>query len=309
MGNLLASIIDNFIFILFFEVLFLGSIIRQGKKTVKKRNAFLIIIGMSLLLWLALSVIQKNGWNPYFSLAVLGVEILAGFLLRKWVWPFKRRCVKCGKDLTITQILSIDENKCDDCFLEDHPGFRPKPNRVGKRDKFWDTWRYDYLFSTVIIMNDKGQMLLIDKTAKAKGSGKICGATAFCKAGEDTLEACHRAAFEETGLRIYNPRHMGYLSLALPSGNLRGHVYLATEHEGQIRGAEGSRPFWQGRKGIPFKQMSVDCKVWLPHLLNGTEFDYYAIGNEAGQVQKDQLYIDTDPEYLDYESGEPTSDD
>lgn len=300
MDAILQNVIDNFIFLLFFEILFLGSIIRQGKKAEYKKLAFILIIFLSLLFWVALFVIKSNGWNSYYAFVPLGFVLIVGFIFRKWVWPFKTKCVKCGKKLTITQILSIDENKCEECFLEDHPEQREVKAGTTKRDSFWDTWEYDYLFSTVIIMNQKKEILLIERKNKLKGSGRISGATAFCKEDENTLDACLRAAEEETGLKISNPVHMGYLNMALSVGNLRGHVYLATQYEGEIKETENNKPYWQKTKGMPFKQMSVDYKVWLPHLVKGTHFDYYIIGNKQGQVAKDSLYIDSDEEYLNF---------
>lgn len=300
MESILQNLIDNFIFLLFFEILFLGSIIKQGKKAEYRKLAFILIIFLSLMFWISCFLIQKNGWNPYYSLASLGFVLVLGFIFRKWVWPFKTHCVKCGKKLTISQILSIDENKCEDCLLEDHPEYRVVKVGSAKRDSFWDDWEYDYLFSTVIIMNEKNEILLIERKNKLKGSGRISGATAFCKEDEDTLQACYRAAEEETGLKISEPTHMGYLSMALPVGNLRGHVYLAKTYEGEIKETENNRPFWHKAKGLPFSQMSVDYKVWLPHLVKGTHFDYYIIGNKQGQVSKDSLYIDTDEEYLNF---------
>lgn len=46
-----------------------------------------------------------------FAIAV----VVAAYLLRRWLFPFRIRCASCAKTLSFEQIVYRDSNLCDDC--------------------------------------------------------------------------------------------------------------------------------------------------------------------------------------------------
>ena len=291
MEKIIQKIIENYLFLLAAFALVYFNQKRVGFVSVKKRRAVFIMLMLAVFYLAFLLLIQRIHWNPYFAIPGFIAVVFTGFLLRRHTWPFKSRCRTCGKPLTITQMLTNDENSCGACFVAEHPELAPKTEADIQKefDDEWASWKPDEFIVLCFIVNDRNQVLLIDRKYIEKGSGKVSGAMGRLEAGEDPEAACKRCALEETGLTIETPRCHGRLNFALPGRNLRCYVFVADGASGTTRETDKNLPYWTSVKKVPFGKMSVDCRVWLPIALDGGYFDYYGTCNEKGYVVKDTL--------------------
>lgn len=72
-----------------------------------------------IVLYGAMSGLKLKGLDTLFIYGVLAVFLAIGILFRKRLFPYKCRCVKCGKSLNIKQILFIDSHLCNQCVIKD----------------------------------------------------------------------------------------------------------------------------------------------------------------------------------------------
>ncbi|MFC2385968.1 NUDIX domain-containing protein [Treponema socranskii] len=291
MEKIIQKIIENYLFLLAAFALVYFNQKRVGFVSVKKRRAVFIMLMLAVFYLAFLLLIQRMHWNSYFAIPGFIAVVFTGFLLRRHTWPFKSRCQKCGKRLTITQMLTNDENICGACFVAEHPELAPKTEADIQKefDDEWTAWKPGEYVVLCFIVNERNQVLLIDRKYIEKGSGKVSGAMSRMEAGEDPVAACKRCALEETGLAVEEPRCHGRLNFALPGRDLRCYVFIADEFAGTIKETDKNLPYWVNSKKLPFGKMSVDGRVWLPIALDRGYFDYYGTCNEKGYVVKDTL--------------------
>ncbi|MGI5172581.1 NUDIX domain-containing protein [Treponema sp. OMZ 840] len=292
MEKILSFIIDNYIFLFVAFALVYFNQLKKGGICRKKRKAVLIMFACAFLYWLFLYVIVNKNYNPYFSFVGLAILAVFVFVFRAVMWPFSRLCRKCGKELSITQILTVDENTCDDCFFSDHPDLLVKPEEKvdEKLDDLWTDWRPDKTFVLCFVLNNKNQVLLVERKYKEKGSGKVSGPISLLQEQENAVEVCKKSVYTETGLSVEQPSYQGRLNFSMPGKNFRCHIYVTSKYTGCIKETELNRPFWASVKRLPFLKMSVDYRVWLPIAIDKGFFDYYGTCDEKGYVVKDRLY-------------------
>lgn len=88
---------------------------RQGKNAQKKRFATLYIaIGVFLIYTFANGLLYFKLAEVYLAPFAIAV-VVAAYLLRRWLFPFRIRCASCAKTLSFEQIVYRDSNLCDDC--------------------------------------------------------------------------------------------------------------------------------------------------------------------------------------------------
>lgn len=63
----------------------------------------------------AVSAIITLNKPESFIYSTLIISIVTGFLLKKVLFPYVTKCESCGKKLSISQILFIDDLKCEKC--------------------------------------------------------------------------------------------------------------------------------------------------------------------------------------------------
>ncbi len=84
---------------------------------------------------------------------------------------------------------------------------------------------------------------------------------------EGVEEAAIREAREEIGVEIKALQKVGLLDF-IPM-NLRCHVFLVDDWEGEPAESEEMQPKWFAYDEIPYGEMWDDDKVWLPMVLEG----------------------------------------
>ena len=130
--------------------------------------------------------------------------------------------------------------------------------------------------ATLLTIIKDGQILLQRKTVGRFGEGKWNGAGGKLEPGEGPAEGVIREVFEETGLKIGEPKHHGVLDhyfgdRSAPAWSV--HIFSVTEFEGEPTGGEEGELNWFPLEKIPYDEMWEDDFHWLPLLLKGKEFD------------------------------------
>lgn len=112
----MIELIHRVVFILLILKLFLTLYQRRFIEVgVKKR---LLSLYQSLFLGVVYGLISgiiTLNHPDYLIYIVLVVTIIFGYLLRKKLFSYRRKCERCGENLSISQILFIDNQKCEKC--------------------------------------------------------------------------------------------------------------------------------------------------------------------------------------------------
>lgn len=127
---------------------------------------------------------------------------------------------------------------------------------------------------TLMLLKRDGELLLAMKK-RGFGQGKWNGAGGKVEPGETPLQAAIRETEEEVGVTPLNPRKVAELDFYLthdPDFNNYGHIYLATEWEGDPHETEEMRPQWFPLDALPYDEMWGDDKHWMPLIFAGKRF-------------------------------------
>lgn len=138
----------------------------------------------------------------------------------------------------------------------------------------------------------KGSQLLLAMEKRGFGEGKWNGYGGKLAAGETIEAAALREMAEEIGvraaaqnlekaatLRFYFKNHQAW--------NQQVHVYIVRQWSGEPAESEEMRPRWFAFEDIPYGEMWVDDKLWLPQVLQGkrVEAEFY-FNNDASACEK-----------------------
>lgn len=300
MEKVISTIIDGYIIFLFFIGLYLFSLFKAGKKSRNKRNAVLMWVAASAVIWIV-SYLISLGKVPMVSFWILlaAIAVLAVVFHEK-VFPFKTVCQDCGKKMSITEVLSIDEFVCQECFEKRHPEtiVVPKEELIRQENErkkaTWAGWKANRECVIVFPADSDNNVLMIDNLKLDKVPGKYAGCLGLIKKGESKSAAASRALKTESGLVSESPDYEGRLNFEMPDYNLRCHIFVARDTVGDIKETEEKRPFWTPLKKLKYDLMSVDYPVWLARAVRGQHFEYWARCNKEGKIYDDLLELDVE---------------
>lgn len=303
---MVLSIVTKAFDFLFITIIILNLSLRKYKDGQKKRFSLIVFALLFLAFYFLLVLINTVEAIPmYLEWVDLGLFILALILLRKKVWPWRRKCPKCGKTLNWDIILGRDSNLCDDCYYELHPEEKAKKEEEEKRknsqyniDKFnedcakadkvsdinWDEWEpTERCVLTYVI--DKDRILLIYKK-KGMGTGYLNGPGGHIELEETKTEAAIRETKEETGLDVSNLEERGTLYFQFRDGiRMLGYVFVTNTYSGSlIDECDETKPFWSKIEDIDYSTMWEDDRLWFPLLLEGKRFCGYFIFDDRTMV-------------------------
>ncbi len=66
-------------------------------------------------LYCSIAIIRVKYYNELFIFIAIIITLVVGIIFRKKLFPYERKCEKCGKNLKTVQILFIDSKKCPIC--------------------------------------------------------------------------------------------------------------------------------------------------------------------------------------------------
>ena len=141
----------------------------------------------------------------------------------------------------------------------------------------WETWRpVDVATLTFVVRSspDAGDEVLLIRKKRGLGAGKINGPGGRLEDGESVLDCAVREVEEELRVTPRSLVHGGQLRFQFVDGYaLHVHVFRASEHDGEAEETAEAIPLWTPLDALPFDEMWVDDRLWLPHLLAGRGFD------------------------------------
>lgn len=287
-------------------VIILNLSMRKYKDAQKKRFSLIILAIAFLVFYVLLLVINQVEalpmWLEYADCALLVVALV---LLRKKVWPWRRKCPKCGKKLNWDIILGRDSNLCDDCYYELHPEEKKKKEEEERKknpalneEKFyeecmnavkvdeiaWDEWEPTQRCVLTYVI-DKDNILLIHKK-RGMGKGYYNGPGGHIELEETKTEAAVRETKEETGLDVTDLEETGTLYFQFRDGvRMLGYVFVSHTYSGTlIDECDETKPFWAKIKELDYSNMWADDKLWFPLLLEGKKFNGYFIFDDRTLV-------------------------
>ncbi len=283
----------SFTWIMLF-ILLLNMQQRKYPYSAKKRRAVLLLAALYLTVYMILIVFNTAklpSWTQWLALAI-GVVLLVIF--RKACFPFKRKCVECGKKLTFDYFIGNDENLCEDCFYKKHPELKKKKQNQSMKkediiDSFkdakkieeikWGLWEPDErCVLTYIIDRAERKILLIEKL-RGMGTGLLNGPGGHIELEETAMEAAIRETKEETGLDVCNLEERGILRFQFTDGlKMIGYVFFTDSYSGTLlERTDETVPAWHDLDDIDYSRMWEDDKMWLPSAMEGKHFEGWFI--------------------------------
>ncbi len=150
----------------------------------------------------------------------------------------------------------------------------PTATRVDHID--WPTWRPTVQATLLFVVRD-GQVLLIRKK-RGLGAGKINGPGGKLDPGEAPLACALRETAEELGVHATGVREAGHLRFHFLDGlRLFCTVFRADGCEGEAVETDEAAPLWTATDALPFDEMWVDDRLWLPALLARQPFELWSV--------------------------------
>ena len=135
--------------------------------------------------------------------------------------------------------------------------------------------------TTLLFVVKDGKILLAEKK-RGFGCGKINGVGGKIENGESVESAMIREAHEEICITPTKYKEVANISFeeyyAGEKEKIIMTVFVAYEYEGKICESDEMKPHWYDLNSIPYDNMFVDGKYWLPHVLDNhfvtAEFDF-----------------------------------
>lgn len=135
----------------------------------------------------------------------------------------------------------------------------------------WSTWQPVERATLLFVIRD-GQVLLIHKK-RGLGAGKVNGPGGRLDPGETSAQCAVREVQEEVCATPTGVRLCGELKFQFVDGHaIHGLVYRADDLVGEPRETDEAIPFWCDVHALPYGQMWMDDRLWLPLMLEGRYF-------------------------------------
>lgn len=129
-------------------------------------------------------------------------------------------------------------------------------------------------------------MLLIRKQ-RGLGAGNLIGAGGKVEDGETPAECVRREVREELHVRPVGVEKRAEIEFHFggpdpDEDSLLVHVYAAEGVDGDPEPTAEATPVWHPVDDLPYEEMWVDDRVWLPHLLDGRTFEARFVLDDDG---------------------------
>jgi hypothetical protein len=110
------------LFYLLLAVLALNLFQRRYQKRSERKRYATLYLGMLVLAWMILIILITVFHWPEWLLIPLTLALVAvGVAFRRHTFPFRFRCVRCGRALDSKRILFFDSNACEVCDPHEEP--------------------------------------------------------------------------------------------------------------------------------------------------------------------------------------------
>ncbi len=315
---MVLSVITKIFDFVMIAVIVLNLTLRKYRDAQKKRFSLILFAILFLALYFVLVVINTvkviPSWLEWVALAAFAVSLV---IFRKKLWPWRLKCVSCGKTLTWDAIFSRDSNLCDDCHYALHPEEKERKEEEEKRksptyeeDTFnekcrtalkvtdidWDRWEPTERCVLTYVTDGDSILLILKK--RGMGSGYYNGPGGHIELEETKTEAAVRETREETGLTVTGLEETGTLFFQFRDGTrMIGYVFRTHSYSGSlIDECDETKPFWAKISSLDYSNMWEDDRLWFPLLLEGKKFNGYFIFDDRTLVDSRVEEITDDDE-------------
>ncbi len=146
-----------------------------------------------------------------------------------------------------------------------------------------------------------GETLLIRKR-RGLGEGNLVGAGGKAEAGETPAEAVRREVREELRVAPEGLRKVGVFEFHFGSADpdddsMHVHVFRADGVDGEPSATDEAVPQWVPVDDLPYDEMWVDDRIWLPHLIDDRTFrGTFVLTDEGDAMLSYEVDLDVDLE-------------
>ncbi len=298
-GRMVLSVVTQMLDFVMITVIILNLSLRKYKDAQKKRFSLVLLALLFLVFYFLLIVIDKVEALPsWLEWVACGLFLLSVILLRKKVWPWRRKCVKCKKKMSWDAVFGRDDNLCDDCYYLLHPEEKERKEEEEKKksptyleDKFneecmkadrvddiaWDEWEPTERCVLTYVIDGDDILLILKK--RGMGDGYYNGPGGHIELEETKTEAAVRETKEETGLDVSDLEERGTLYFQFKDGTrMIGYVFVTHTYSGTlIDECDETKPFWAKISTLDYSNMWEDDRLWFPLLIDGKKFNGYFI--------------------------------
>jgi len=148
--------------------------------------------------------------------------------------------------------------------------------------------------STICILV-KNQQILLAMKKRGFGAGKWNGYGGKAQPEEDIKDAAVRELTEESGLKVKSQdlnlaARINFIYNNKPEWDQDISIFLIKNWEGEAVETEEMKPQWYSFEQIPYDEMWVDDRLWLPRVLAGQKLTGSIYFNADGSlVEKIEL--------------------
>ncbi|WP_089942612.1 8-oxo-dGTP diphosphatase [Candidatus Entotheonella palauensis] len=132
----------------------------------------------------------------------------------------------------------------------------------------WPAWVPQERATLLFVIRD-GHVLCIRKK-RGLGAGKINGTGGRIDPGETPEQAAVREVEEELGITPVDVEPRGAIDFQFVDGySIRVYIFTAPDYHGKPEETSEAIPVWASIENMPYDEMWVDDRLWLPILFAG----------------------------------------
>lgn len=130
------------------------------------------------------------------------------------------------------------------------------------------------IFTTLCYVEQDGKYLMLHRTKKEQdiNKGKYIGIGGHLEHGESPDECILREAYEETGLRLKNPKLRGLITFVIDDMDEYTFLYTCKDFSGEIHECDEGELKWVSKDSLDKIPLWEGDKVFLPMLDEREDF-------------------------------------
>ena len=146
---------------------------------------------------------------------------------------------------------------------------------------------------TLVLIHQKPNILLAMKKRKF-GKGHYNGFGGGVEENESILDCAIRETKEECGVTILDPAYVGKILFKFLDSDEQDHevhFYKVTKYDGEPIETEEMKPSWFEQDKLPFDEMWLDDKYWMPLFLEDKKFNgvFHFSGNKVAYHELNEV--------------------